>query len=340
MAIAVSPQFNLPLTPPDYLRNMQPSASIPRRTKSSPMEIFSPGGSRRVTPGQQFGRYQQQTASGSSTGANPNDNSMSAKSSSTLSLEELAALLSSSPEDHISFNSSPPARSKGFYTNRPNFERGFRKSQSFPKVNPPLASPGYQKLRPKRRARSVKFADTEGLPLVSVHKLTAADPFQTEGEIVPKILTDLGSLNLIRGNATLSSSQQKDKTTNVAKSTKRKLHFTQPGTQPDFYTRLQSQTVGLESVSSQPRAIHGIVRVMNIHYDKDVSVRWTHDKWRTNHDSKCTYCPGSSDGQTDRFSFTLPANGDDIEFAINYRVQGMEFWDNNNGQNYLITVDQ
>ena len=316
MAIAVSPPVQIPNLTPDYLSLTQSNGgSAPARTLSSP------GGTRRTVPaGQQFGRYQFNPAEGNSQ-----------KSPSAVSLEALAALLSSSPEEPF-LDSSPPARSGGYYTIRP--ER-FRKSNSFPVLKSSYSSVGHYEPRPPvRKTRSVKFADAKGLPLESVRKLTAADPFQTEGEIVPKLLSDLGALSLKREPTTPPA----DKT--LPKTPVRKLHFNQPGTQPDFYNKLRGQMVSLESVTtSQPRAIHGIVRVMNIAYDKDVSIRWTHDNWRTHHDSKCSYCQGSSDGVTDRFSFTIPANGDDIQFAICYSVQREEYWDSYNGKNYLISIE-
>ena len=339
MAIAISQPVPIPTIPNDYLTTLKPSSSsLPIRSISSPVNdaVNSPGGTRRMVPaGQLFGRYQHPTANETSITA-----TLTSKTPSTMSLEALAALLSSSPEEY-SYDLSPPARSKGYHSSRPKDNEPFRKSKSFPIVKPSQQSAGHRNVRPPlRKARSVKFADSKGLPLESVRKLTAADPFQTEGEIVPKLLTDLGALSLAKGNTIpLTQSLPNDKNLTI-KVPPRILHFNQPGTQPDFYNKVKLQLVSLESVStSQPRAIHGIVRVMNIAYDKDVSVRWTHDKWNTHHESKCLYCQGSSDGITDRFSFTLPANGDDVEFAICYKTQGIEYWDSHAGQNYLISVE-
>ena len=183
------------------------------------------------------------------------------------------------------------------------------------------------------KSRSVRFADSTGLPLEHVRPLTAADPFQTEGEIVASLDSDLGSVKLTPDVIPPTSSPD-----TIQKHT-RTFRFPQPGTQPNFYQKLRKQNVCLESVKSETRAIHGIIRVMNISYSKEVTVRWTHDNWKTYHDASCLYCPGSSDGKTDRFSFTLPANGDDIHFALRYKVEDQEFWDSNNHQNYIVAVD-
>ncbi len=331
MAIAISQPVPIPTISNEYHITHKPSSnSLPIRSISSPFN--SPGGTRRINvpAGQLFGRYQQPDET-------PAKITVTSKTPSTMSLEALAALLSTSPEADYSYDLSPPARSKGYHFNRPKESERFRKSKSFPIIKPLLQSASHHVRPPIRKTRSVKFADSKGLPLASVRKLTAEDPFQTEGTIVPKLLNDLGALSLKREN-TIPLNQSSSG--NAVKLPIRKLHFNQPGTQPDFYNKLQLQSVSLESMSmSQPRAIHGIVRVMNIAYDKDIYVRWTHDKWNTHHESKCLYCHGSSDGVTDRFSFTLPANGDDIEFAICYRVKDIEYWDSNHGQNYLVSVE-
>lgn len=269
----------------------------------------------------QFGRYQDRESG---------DNH-SAMRESTLSLEAIAALLIPLPDNG---EISPPARSRGFNAYRDNHSTQ-RKSLSFPTISPAHRSPSQppQKRPPVHRSRSVRFADTQGLPLERIRPLTSADPFQTEGEIVPSLISDLGKVTLsARPAQVITSAIEKPL------APKRVLKFPQPGTQPDFYQRLQNMKVCLESVQSERRALHGIVRTLNLSYEKHVSVRWTHDNWISYHDTTCIYCPGSSDGNTDRFSFTIPVNGDDIQFGIRYQSQECEYWDSNNSQNYLVTV--
>ena len=214
----------------------------------------------------------------------------------------------------------------------------FRKSKSFPLLQHPLRS-SLNPTRPKvQRSRSVRFADTQGLPLTSVRALTAADPFETEGEIVP--YGDLGRPGMRRAmSSPHSTAKPNAPDSSQKKISTRKLKFSQPGTQPDFYARVELQKVCLESARCETRALHGVVRVLNNAFEKEVMVRWTHDHWSSCHDSVCTYCHGSGDGHTDRFAFTLPLNGDDVEFAVCFKSQGQEYWDNNACQNYVITVE-
>ena len=324
MAIAVPHPIQIQKMTPDYLDITD--GSLPNRSFSSP------GGTRRTVPaGQQFGRYQGNSPEESLKDTTP------PKNSSSLSLEAIAALLSSStPDEYSLLESSPPTTSRYSRSVKPD---RFRKSHSLPIIKPVSLAYSQHKPRPPiRKARSVKFADSKGLPLASVRKLTSADPFQTEGTIVPKILTDLGALTL-KGAYTIPAAGVDGKG-GSPKAPTRKLHFNQPGSQPDFFNKLKSQNISLESVStSQPKAIHGIVRVMNIAYDKNVLVRWTQDNWATKHDSVCSYCQGSSDGMTDRFSFTIPVGEQNVQFAVCYQVHDIEYWDSFNGQNYLISIE-
>lgn len=202
-----------------------------------------------------------------------------------------------------------------------------------------------------RRAKSVRFADTQGLPLVeAVHPLTSADPSYTENKIVPYSDEDFFGTVL-----TLSGSQKNHKNSsapvNCKGVTEPKLpkplrphshrhtfKFSQPGNDPRFFERLAKENVVLENIRAEPRSVHGIIRVSNIAYHKEVTVRWTHDAWRSSHDTHAVFC--TNDGGTDRFTFEIPVNGDDVQFAIRYQTDGKEFWDNNRGQNYLIVSER
>lgn len=311
--IAVSSPLSIPMIRPEFGLNY----TLPPSTAAATSPT---GGVRRaVSQGQQFGRYQD------------NENDTAVRNTSSMSLEALAALLSE--DNSFVIQSSPPGTTSSIAAGLPKLLQ--YKSRSFPTIKPPsqhYSSSGHHRARPPvRKTRSVKFADSKGLPLASVRNLTAADPFETEGGIVPQLFNDLGAIKL-----------KKPLATSLTQEPSMKVSFPQPGTQPEFITKLRIQQVCLESAYiPQSRQITGIVRVMNIAYDKDVTVRWTNNKWTTFTDTQCTYCQhtGSSDTTTDRFTFTLPAtsNRQDIEFAVRYKVLNNEYWDSNDGHNYLIS---
>uniref|UniRef100_A0A1I8ILF3 CBM21 domain-containing protein n=1 Tax=Macrostomum lignano TaxID=282301 RepID=A0A1I8ILF3_9PLAT len=86
---------------------------------------------------------------------------------------------------------------------------------------------------------------------------------------------------------------------------------------------------------------NGIVRVANLGYEKCVIVRVSFNNWRTFADIYAAYVIDSSDGLTDRFSFSfvLPRNfsvGDRVEFCFRYDCYGSVYWDSNAGRNYTL----
>ncbi|XP_040009247.1 protein phosphatase 1, regulatory subunit 3Da isoform X2 [Xiphias gladius] len=81
----------------------------------------------------------------------------------------------------------------------------------------------------------------------------------------------------------------------------------QPGDQPGFLHRLREQKVCLERVLCFELGVIGITQVINLDFEKDV---------------------------TARYPFLQP--GAVLEFAIQYKVCGADYWDNNNGENYKL----
>lgn len=98
--------------------------------------------------------------------------------------------------------------------------------------------------------------------------------------------------------------------------------------------------------------LNGTVKVVNLDYNKTVFVRWTIDNWASHQDTMASYSC-SSDGLThDLFTFTLDYNwpavvslaadkdadcaGVCVQLAVAYQVNGTEFWDNNDGENFQV----
>lgn len=119
--------------------------------------------------------------------------------------------------------------------------------------------------------------------------------------------------------------------------------FNQPGGASNFFDTVVGKKVSLENAYMEaPTLIAGIVRVLNIDYHKAVTVRWTVNDWATFTDLPAAYVAGSSDGFSDKFSFrlclgSLPV-GSRIQFCLRYNSSGSEFWDSNNGANYVFQV--
>ena len=118
--------------------------------------------------------------------------------------------------------------------------------------------------------------------------------------------------------------------------------FIQPSESTDiFMKRVYSQNVCLEYIVCNNLVITGLVRVTNLSYKKEVTVRFTLNGWETYRDIWADFMSTCSGGRTEKFSFRISVPHDfevnrHMEFAIRYRVSDKEFWDNNNRHNYHV----
>ncbi|XP_076848653.1 protein phosphatase 1 regulatory subunit 3E [Brachyhypopomus gauderio] len=178
--------------------------------------------------------------------------------------------------------------------------------------------------------KKVRFADSLGLELISVKHFDDRDMPEIPDRIINKFK---------KGRALHLNNF--DKSTSSTQSTFLEMLFTVPGTLPNFLARVKEVKVLLERVETDEFSISGIVRVLNVAFEKSVSLRYTVNNWITFMDILASYIPHSSDGLTDKFSFkiitpTFLDNGGTLQFAIKYCVNDTEFWDNNDGNNYKV----
>lgn len=181
---------------------------------------------------------------------------------------------------------------------------------------------------PKR----VKFADTVGLDLVHIRHMTA-------GRDTPP---DLSSYNF--SDLQLCSDKKLSQEPSLT------LGFPQPVSDYSHFREfLDINNVSLESASVNGLSVIGTIKVKNLTFHKTVFARFTCDNWATSYDVNAYYVNnGLAYGQgmvmtslIDTFSFTydLPVEFtkcDNIQFAICFRCEGQEFWDNNEKKNYVI----
>lgn len=124
--------------------------------------------------------------------------------------------------------------------------------------------------------------------------------------------------------------------------------FSVPASDEELTLRLRQNKLELESIELLPGSttIRGTVRVLNVSYHKVVHVRTTLDGWQSHFDQLAEYVPGSSDGETDRFTFKLdlmppfPPNGAKVEFCLCYESSTGIYWANNGGMNYVLFCHQ
>lgn len=99
-------------------------------------------------------------------------------------------------------------------------------------------------------------------------------------------------------------------------------------------------------VPDEPLSFDVVIRVLNISFHKSVYVRSTMDGWINHFDHPAEYVQDSNDGETDKFSVKLSFappylfNGARIDFVVRYETSDGEFWANNSGRNYSVTLLQ
>lgn len=127
------------------------------------------------------------------------------------------------------------------------------------------------------------------------------------------------------------------------------ITFSQPASDyVQFRQRLVTNKVSLENViiKQAEDLIVGTVKVSNISFEKEVFVRISSDSWKSCEDAFCKYVPNSASNNTitaayvlyDTFSFEIPIkpNSKRIEFCVCFRCDNNDYWDNNDGKNYII----
>ncbi|XP_078391945.1 uncharacterized protein ppp1r3g [Cetorhinus maximus] len=180
--------------------------------------------------------------------------------------------------------------------------------------------------------KKVKFADSLGLSLASVKHFRASD----EPYIPSKVFLRLQSFPAI-----VDDLNEKFKALGIHCL---RPAFSMPCEASDFMQRAERNRVCLEKVTVSHFDVHGMIRVLNISYVKEVTVRYTFNNWLSCMDTPAKYVEGSSHSGTDQFSFDLSIppfldQGSFVHFAICYRADNEEYWDNNFDKNYSLQCE-
>ncbi|KAJ3586280.1 hypothetical protein NHX12_012680 [Muraenolepis orangiensis] len=195
--------------------------------------------------------------------------------------------------------------------------------------------PSPQERKKHLRNVRVRFADSLGLDLEDVKLFnTGEDPF------IPQHV----SFKLLMGAEMTDGTHLE-----ISLPYLKPIFSQQPGDRPEFLGRLHRQKVCLERVLCFELGVIGITQVLNLHFDKEVTVRYSFTEWKSHTETKASWVTsatrlaegGRGHLNLDTFRFHLPVPpflqpGAVLEFAIRYSVGGAEHWDNNNGQNYKL----
>lgn len=200
----------------------------------------------------------------------------------------------------------------------------------------PPGTPGGKKI--------VRFADALGLDLESVRHIVDDVPYVPPIEAFKGLKLDDDDHPWL--NRTASDTSLKPSLRTL---------FCQPCSEPaHFLERVRTNKLCLENcIVTGPSGpvdlftITCIIRVLNIGFEKAVTLRYTTNEWLTYIDVPGTYVPNSCDGFSDKFSVTfhiaVNSNGHQtmmpgqrLLFAFKYCSQDGEYWDNNLGLNYTL----
>ncbi|XP_039919496.1 protein phosphatase 1 regulatory subunit 3A [Hirundo rustica] len=120
--------------------------------------------------------------------------------------------------------------------------------------------------------------------------------------------------------------------------------FTLPASQEELLQKVREQKVVLESVLLLPgvTCMNGIIRVLNVSFEKQVYVRMTLNNWLSYYDILAEFMPNSCGSETDQFCFKISLappfqeDGIKVEFCIRYETSVGTFWANNDDKNYTL----
>ncbi|NXV73227.1 PPR3E phosphatase, partial [Atlantisia rogersi] len=171
-----------------------------------------------------------------------------------------------------------------------------------------LPTPGDRSLRPAlqqspSRRKTVRFADSLGLELISVRHFCEADLPQVPLPAPPPPRT----ADLFKTRKPPALGDLEPVLFGPPPPLLEPLFPPQPCASPGFAERVRQHKVRLEWVRAEPAGLRGAVRVLNLAYEKAVSVRYTLNRWASCAEVAAAYqSAGPADGLTDRFAFLLP----------------------------------
>ncbi|NXO53057.1 PPR3A phosphatase, partial [Aramus guarauna] len=120
--------------------------------------------------------------------------------------------------------------------------------------------------------------------------------------------------------------------------------FTLPASQEELLQKVREQKVLLESIVFLPgiTCMNGIIRVLNVSFEKLVYVRMTLNNWVSYYDILAEFMPNSCGSETDQFCFKISLvppyqrDGAKVDFCIRYETSVGTFWANNDDKNYTL----
>jgi protein phosphatase 1 regulatory subunit 3A/B/C/D/E len=107
-------------------------------------------------------------------------------------------------------------------------------------------------------------------------------------------------------------------------------------------SQTRASKVVLESVNMRLPYVFVVVRVANVAFAKTVNIRMSTDNWQSHEDVAADWVSSSLEDGTERFVATLNLPNfrlvKHVAFCVQFQADGHEFWDSNDGNNYMLTA--
>jgi hypothetical protein len=194
----------------------------------------------------------------------------------------------------------------------------------------------------------VRFADMLGLDLESIRYMTPPD--QTTTSIIQECVRfQLGQFCISTTQLEIPNISPRSRSSSFTLPSPTKQYnlvsknFTSP---INIIPLIYQKQVLLECLYTKDYIAYGTIRVHNCAYHKRVFIRSTEDEWETTNDIPAWHSMNYSNDNTDTFTFqiSLAKSIDDLPgpkrilFAVCLQTMSQEFWDNNQGWNYVLDV--
>ncbi|GFS65031.1 protein phosphatase 1 regulatory subunit 3A [Trichonephila inaurata madagascariensis] len=278
-------------------------------------------------------------------GANMKDKLKNLDPRNSLLLDVHSEIHNSSSSDiliKIDENNEPENKSESHSSKKDNSENGEEKvkessaeGRNFlsPSKDPRLIRSSSLKLEKEKpgtsREKKVSFADAFGFDLTDVRVFPKDEGLPN---VPSSAFSDLAACN-----------KPKSKDDFLHESYTFTPQFEQPGSDAYFLEKVKQEKVCLENILIERLKLTGLVRILNIGYEKKVLARYTTNHWISFTDQSAEYVTGSSDELTDKFKFTIHPHymqpGSNLSLVVKYEVNNVEFWDNNQGKNYTLKCE-
>ncbi|CAD6197933.1 unnamed protein product [Caenorhabditis auriculariae] len=189
--------------------------------------------------------------------------------------------------------------------------------------------------RSKQSEKRVRFADTLGLDLEKLQYFV-----KEENPALSFAARTIAPLELPPSFLGEGSSQLISSASSACRLVLSNFNYR---SEHEYNDKTRLARVCVVALRASGSTVVGQVNLLNVAFDKTVTIRYTTNKWETQEEVVAGFSHrmfGTEDIDAFNFSIVLPnkLKAGRCEFCVQYAVSGEQFWDNNDGANYVVDV--